>query len=95
MSESAKRMNVFERYLSLWVAACMVLGVAIGRLAPGLVAAVRGMEFGSGSQIRIAIGMLMWLPLPNSIPRIPDTRPGASLPIATPSTMQAATQRLR
>ena len=26
-------MNVFERYLSLWVAACMVLGVAIGKLA--------------------------------------------------------------
>ena len=31
----AARMNVFERYLSLWVAACMVLGVAIGKLAPG------------------------------------------------------------
>ncbi len=54
-------MNVFERYLSLWVAACMVLGVAIGKLAPGLVAAVRGMEFGSGSQINIPIAILIWL----------------------------------
>ena len=57
----AARMNVFERYLSLWVAACMVLGVAIGRLAPGLVGAVRGMEFGTGSQINIPIAILIWL----------------------------------
>ncbi len=28
----AARMNAFERYLSLWVAACMVLGVGIGKL---------------------------------------------------------------
>lgn len=26
-----KRMNVFECYLSLWVAACMILGVLIGK----------------------------------------------------------------
>ena len=40
--KTGKRMNVFERYLSLWVAACMVLGVAIGKLAPGLVGADAG-----------------------------------------------------
>jgi ACR3 family arsenite transporter len=34
-------MNVFERYLSLWVAACMLAGVAIGKLAPDLVGAMR------------------------------------------------------
>ena len=39
MKQSA-RMNVFERYLSLWVGACMVLGVALGKLFPGLVAAL-------------------------------------------------------
>ena len=54
-------MNVFERYLSLWVAACMVLGVALGRLAPGVVAALRGMEFGTGSHINIPIAVLIWL----------------------------------
>ena len=57
----AARMNVFERYLSLWVAACMVLGVAIGKLAPGLVGAMRGMEFGTGSHINIPIAVLIWL----------------------------------
>ena len=60
MKRSA-RMNVFERYLSLWVAACMLLGVAIGRLAPGLVGAMRDMEFGEGSHINIPIAVLIWL----------------------------------
>jgi ACR3 family arsenite transporter len=55
------RMNVFERYLSLWVVACMVLGVGLGRFFPGLVAAVRDMEFGTGSHINIPIAVLIWL----------------------------------
>ena len=54
-------MNVFERYLRLWVAVCMVLGVAIGKLAPGLVGAMRDMEFGTGSHINIPIAILIWL----------------------------------
>jgi len=61
MTTAAKRMNVFERYLTVWVAACMVVGVAIGKLFPGLTGAVRGMEFGSGSQINIPIAVLIWL----------------------------------
>jgi len=58
---SAKRMNPFERYLTVWVAGCMVLGVALGRLFPGLIAGVRGMEFGAGSQINGPIAVLIWL----------------------------------
>jgi ACR3 family arsenite transporter len=54
-------MNVFERYLSLWVALCMVLGVTLGRLLPGAVGALRGLEFGQGSQINIPIAVLIWL----------------------------------
>ena len=56
-----KRLNLFERYLSLWVAACMVVGVLIGKLLPGLVDAFRRMEFGSGSQINVPIAVLIWL----------------------------------
>ena len=56
-----KRMNVFERYLSLWVAVCMVLGVAIGKLAPEAVGMVRDLEFGEGSQINVPIAVLIWL----------------------------------
>ncbi len=57
----AKRLNLFERYLTLWVAACMVAGVACGRLFPGLIAAIRGLEFGEGSRINAPIAVLIWL----------------------------------
>ncbi len=56
-----KRLNVFERYLTLWVGLCMVAGVMLGKLAPGLVDALRRMEFGSGSQINVPIAALIWL----------------------------------
>jgi ACR3 family arsenite transporter len=29
----SKRLNLFERYLTLWVGLCMVLGVSFGKLA--------------------------------------------------------------
>jgi ACR3 family arsenite transporter len=61
LSQAAKQMNVFERYLSLWVAACMALGVALGKLFPGAVAALQKLEFGGGSQINIPIAVLIWL----------------------------------
>ena len=57
----SKGMNVFERYLSLWVAACMVLGVVIGKAFPGVVGTVRDLQFGDGSQINIPIAILIWL----------------------------------
>ena len=57
----AKRLNPFERYLSLWVGLCMVAGVAIGKLAPVLMDGLRRFEFGEGSQINIPIAVLIWL----------------------------------
>ena len=56
-----KRLNVFERYLSLWVAACMFVGVALGKLAPAYVEAIRRLEFGAGSRINVAMAILIWL----------------------------------
>ncbi len=61
MSGPEKRIGVFERYLSVWVAACMVLGVGLGKALPDLVHALRGLEFGQGSQINIPIAVLIWL----------------------------------
>lgn len=56
-----KQLPVFERYLSLWVALAMAAGILIGKAAPGVTAALRGLELGEGSQINAAIAVLIWL----------------------------------
>ncbi|NWG12928.1 MAG: ACR3 family arsenite efflux transporter [Acidobacteria bacterium] len=56
-----KRLNLFERYLTLWVGVCMLVGILLGKLMPASVDALRGMEFGSGSQINVPIAVLIWL----------------------------------
>ena len=55
------RLGFFERYLSLWVALCMLSGVVIGKSLPGFTAALRTLEFGHGSQINVPIAVLIWL----------------------------------
>jgi len=60
-SPAPKRLNFFERYLSLWVLACMVVGVALGKLLPGATAALSKLEFGQGSQVNIPLALLIWL----------------------------------
>ena len=58
---AGKRLNLFERYLSVWVVLCMGAGIALGKLLPGFTDAVRRLEFGAGSQINLAIAVLIWL----------------------------------
>ncbi|MBI2017181.1 MAG: ACR3 family arsenite efflux transporter [Candidatus Rokubacteria bacterium] len=51
-------MSRFERYLSLWVALCIAAGVAVGKLAPGLVGALSRLEV---SRVNLPIAGLIWL----------------------------------
>ncbi|MGV3579568.1 ACR3 family arsenite efflux transporter [Brevundimonas sp.] len=51
-------MSVFERYLSLWVLLCIVVGVALGALAPNSFAALGAMEVAS---ISLPVAVLVWL----------------------------------
>lgn len=60
-TNSSKRLALFERYLTLWVFVCMIVGVALGRSLPNFTAALSKLEFGRGSQVNIPIGMLLWL----------------------------------
>jgi ACR3 family arsenite transporter len=55
-----KRLNRFERYLSLWVGLCMVAGLAVGVGAPQSVRTLQAMEFGEGSQVNGPIAVLIW-----------------------------------
>src|SRR5512143_1473904 len=56
-----KRLNYFERYLSLWVGLCMLVGVLMGKALPAVIDQLRRMEFGAGSQINVPIAVLIWL----------------------------------
>jgi ACR3 family arsenite transporter len=58
---TAKRLSLFERYLTIWVALCMVAGVAIGTWGPGIVQTFRSLEFGKDSHINAPIAVLIWL----------------------------------
>jgi ACR3 family arsenite transporter len=56
-----RRMALFERFLTLWVLACMGVGVAFGKLLPEVTARLSRLEFGQGSQVNVPIGVLLWL----------------------------------
>ena len=51
-------MSVFERYLTVWVALCIVVGIALGQLFPGLFQAVGRMEV---AQVNLPVGLLIWV----------------------------------
>jgi ACR3 family arsenite transporter len=56
-----KRMQFFERYLSIWVMLCMVAGIAIGKLLPDAVNTISKIEFVKDSHVNAPIAVLIWL----------------------------------
>ena len=51
-------LGFFERYLSLWVFLCIVLGTLLGLYAPAAAQAVGEMEV---AQVNIPVGLLIWV----------------------------------
>ena len=51
-------MSVFERYLSVWVFLCIVVGIALGRWMPGPFQAIGRMEL---AQVNLPVGLLIWV----------------------------------
>lgn len=47
-------MGIFEKYLTLWVIACILAGIVLGRLLPGLARALNGIQYANVS-IPIAV----------------------------------------
>jgi arsenite transporter len=50
-------MSVFERYLSLWVASCIIAGIVLANLMPGLFSLLAGMEYAS---VNLVVAVLIW-----------------------------------
>jgi ACR3 family arsenite transporter len=51
-------MNLFERYLSLWVFLCIVTGVALGQFMPGVFQFIGHLEV---AQVNLPVGLLIWI----------------------------------
>jgi len=51
-------MGVFERFLTLWVALCIVAGVALGHFLPSPFHAIGAMEV---AQVNLPVAVLIWL----------------------------------
>ncbi|HEY8229967.1 MAG TPA: ACR3 family arsenite efflux transporter [Rhodanobacteraceae bacterium] len=52
------RLGGFERWLSLWVALCIIAGIALGRIAPGVFRALGAFQI---AHINLAVGVLIWI----------------------------------
>jgi ACR3 family arsenite transporter len=51
-------MSTFERYLTVWVAVCIIAGVALGHLFPAVFHRIGAMEF---AQVNLPVAILIWL----------------------------------
>jgi ACR3 family arsenite transporter len=57
-SASAAPMSIFERYLTVWVFLCIVAGIALGQMLPGVFQAIGRMEV---AQVNLPVGLLIWV----------------------------------
>ncbi len=51
-------MSVFERYLTVWVLLCIIAGIALGQLMPGVFHAIAAMEI---ARVNLPVGLLIWV----------------------------------
>ncbi|MGZ5537363.1 MAG: ACR3 family arsenite efflux transporter [Chthoniobacterales bacterium] len=58
---TAKRLEFFERNLTLWVLVCMIGGIAVGKLLPEATMRLAHWEFGADSHVNVVIAVLIWL----------------------------------
>ncbi|MDA8281649.1 MAG: ACR3 family arsenite efflux transporter [Actinomycetota bacterium] len=56
----AARLSVLDRYLPVWIAGAMVLGIGLGRVVPGLNRALDHVQV-AGTSLPIAIGLLVMM----------------------------------
>ena len=57
-AQSQAPMTVFERYLTLWVFLCIVLGIGLGQFFPSVFQTIGAMEV---AQVNLPVGLLIWV----------------------------------
>ncbi|WP_431273597.1 ACR3 family arsenite efflux transporter [Variovorax ureilyticus] len=57
-SQPQPAMSFFERYLTVWVGLCIVVGIAVGQLLPGVFQAVGRLEV---AKVNVPVGVLIWV----------------------------------
>ena len=60
-SGTPKRLDFFERNLSLWVLLCMLCGLGFGKWLPDPTARLAHWEFGQNSHVNVIIAALIWM----------------------------------
>jgi ACR3 family arsenite transporter len=58
ISENERKLGIFDKYLTLWVALCMIAGVLIGLYLPAIPALLGRFEY---AQVSIPVAILIWL----------------------------------
>jgi len=58
MQTAPAELGFFERWLTLWVLACIGAGIGLGQLVPGAAAAIAGFEI---ARVNLAVGLLIWV----------------------------------
>ena len=51
-------MNLFERYLTAWVAVCIVVGIGLGQMFPSAFQAIASLEV---AKVNLPVGLLIWV----------------------------------
>jgi ACR3 family arsenite transporter len=57
-AEAPAPMNRFERYLSLWVFLCIVAGIGLGQVLPGVFQRLGELQV---AQVNLPVGLLIWV----------------------------------
>jgi ACR3 family arsenite transporter len=51
-------MNLFERYLTVWVGLCIMVGVLLGQFLPSVFQAIASLEI---AKVNLPVGVLVWV----------------------------------
>ena len=58
MSDKKEALGLFEKYLSIWVAICIALGIIVGNLTPNVFQTIASIEY---ARVNLVVAILIWV----------------------------------